>query len=462
MADGDGRLVYAPEESPRSARDWALYSAQWVVTMFYAVVWGYIIVGLALGFEGADFARYMSSVVLMIGVATLAQVWFGHRFAMVSGPNIIPSLAIVAALAAGGREYALHAFTAQAIAGVVIVVLALVGVLSWVKRVWSPLVLGSMVMMVGLAVAVVGLEQLVADGLGWPFWVGLALALGGTMLAIRGRGVWATLPPLLVIGVGYAIFLLAGAVDLGAVRDTPLLVTPGLFPYGFAMPPLDLVLIMIVVNLMAALNLYGNVTGYAEVVGEKVPEARTKRSFAILGGVETTLAGVLGVPATVPYGENLGIVLLTRVAARAFILVAAVVFISLAFLGPMGALMANMPGPVAGAVLLGIASTVVGIGADVMSKVPAFGRREQTLVGFSVFLALGLYLLPAEVWDAVPRLVATIFQNPVISVILFVMLFEQVLFRRSRHAADRPDKAAPAGEEGDGGERPRKRTRPTG
>ena len=88
----------------------------------------------------------------------------------------------------------------------------------------------------------------------------------------------------------------------------------------------------------------------------------------------------------------------------------------------------------AGAVLLGIASTVLGIGARVLNTVPTFERREQTLVGFSMFLSLGLYLLPQESWAHVPALMKTIFGNPVISVILFVVLFEQVIFRVKQSA----------------------------
>lgn len=439
---GDGELVYTTDESPRSATDWGLYSLQWVVTMFYAVVWGYAIVGLALGFEGAEFAGYMSAVVLMIGVGTLAQATLGHRFAMVSGPNIISSLAIVGALAAGGREYALHAFTAQAIAGIAVAVLGLVGFLGLVRKVWSPLVLGAMVMTVGLAIAGVGLEQLLARGFGWPFWVGLALALGGTSLAIRGRGIWATLPPLFVIVLGYAIFLATGSIDLEGVRSSPVFVLPRIFPYGLSMPPLDLLAIMFVVNLMAALNLFGNIHGFADIIREKVKPASEKRSFGVLGVVETGLAGVLGVPSTVSYGENLGIVMLTRVAARAFIISASVVFVALAFLGPVGALMAAMPGPIAGAVLLGIASTVIGIGASMMAGAPSFGRREQSLVGFSIFLALGLYLLPEDAWEGVPRLLTTVFSNPIISVILFVIAFERLILRKPRAQAQEEEAAS--------------------
>jgi len=179
---------------------------------------------------------------------------------------------------------------------------------------------------------------------------------------------------------------------------------------------------------MAAANFYGNLHGYADVIGKKVSDREESRGFALFGIVETIVPGILGVPATVAYGENLGIVQLTRVAARSFVIVAAAIFIILAFIGPFGALMAAMPKEVAGAVLLAFASPVIGIGANILGTAPAFGRREQTLVGFSMFLSLGLHFLPHELWARTPRLVETVFSNPVVSVIIFVLVFERMIF----------------------------------
>lgn len=436
MEYGGEKLVYRVNERPRSSRDWVLYGFQWFVTMFYAVVLGYAIVGVGLGFEGERLAAYMTAVVLTTGVSTLIQAWRGHGFAMVSGPNIVPSIAILSAVAAGGADYALEAFAAQAIGGLIVAALALAGVLNLIRRVWSPLVLGATILLIGIAVARQGVGLLVADGFGWPFWVGMLLAVGGIVLGIRGRGVWATLPPLFIVGLGYPIFMLAGKFEWSLVGEAPLIVVPSLFPYGLSVPPLDLVIIMTVVNLIVALSVYGIVTGYGEFVEEEVGEQKIRRTLTLFGLVENVLPGILGAPATVPYGENLGIVVITRIAARVFILVAAVAFVVLAFFGPVGAFMAAMPDPVAGAVLLGIASATVGLGISIMASAPAFERREQALVGFAIFLSVGLFTLPEEVWEAVPRFLSTIFSNPIVSVILFVIFFEQVLFReQARHKA---------------------------
>jgi NCS2 family nucleobase:cation symporter-2 len=262
-------------------------------------------------------------------------------------------------------------------------------------------------------------------------WVGLALALTAGLVSIKGKGFVSTLPTLIVIVAGYVIFIAAGQFDWGMVTSLPLITLPKLFPYGAEMPPLDLIVTMIIVNLMAALNLFGNITGWGAITGHPVTERQSRRSFGVLGSVETILAGVLGVPGLVPYGENLGIIALTRVAARFFLLIGSGIFIILGFFGPMGGFMAAMPKPVAGAILLGIASTVIGLGADIWRS-QEFGRREILIVGFSVFLCFGLSMLPATFWLEVPRLAATVFSNPVISVIIVVILMEQIFFRKPK------------------------------
>lgn len=444
MPEGDHsfQLVYGPDDKPRSMRDTIIYSIQWLFIMFYPVVWGYAIVGLGLQLKGDEMASYMARVVLMIGVCTLVQATAGHRLSMVSGPNIIPSLAIVAAFAVGGKEYALLSFNAYIIAGIIVALLGALGVISYIGKVWTPMVLGAMVMMVGLTTSSVGVNLIASYQATAPFYVGILLALICGWISLKGKGMLATIPVLIAIVLGYIVFIAMGKFDWELVKSMPFISIPTLFPYGLQIPPLDLIITMIIVNIFSAVNLYGNVQGYTGIINVKTDAATEKRYFSIFGIFEGVVTSIFGVPSCVSYGENLGLVLLTRVAGRFFIIVSSIAFIILSFFGQIGGLMAAMPQPVAGAVLLGVASTLIGLGANIWHQQKSFGTREIFIGGFSVFLAMGLSALPQQFYDTLPRLVGTIMKNSVIMVIILVVILEQIVFRQEKITENQKDTVA--------------------
>src|SRR5690625_3479999 len=193
------KLLYGPEDRPTSMKQTVIYSLQWVLIMFYPVVWGYAIVGVGLDFTGDALASYMGRIVLMIGVSTLIQTVMGYRLSMISGPNIIPSLAIVSALTIGGKDYALQSFNAFIIAGIIVAIIGALGWISAIGKIWTPLALGAMIMMVGLSTSFTGMELIAAHQSSWPFYIGILLALLAGFLSIRGKGMLANIPVLITI-----------------------------------------------------------------------------------------------------------------------------------------------------------------------------------------------------------------------------------------------------------------------
>lgn len=422
-------LLYGPEERPESLKDILVYSLQWLFIMFYPVVWGYAIVGVSVDFTADELSAYMSRVVLMIGLSTLIHVLAGHKLAMVSGPSIIPSLAIVAAFSIGGKEYALQSFNAYIFAGLVVAVLGALGVIGTISKVWSPLVQGAMLLMIGLATSLTGMSMIARDGASWPYYAGILLALLCGWLSIKGKGMFSTIPVMITIALGYIIFILGGRFDWSLVEAMPVLAVPTIFPYGFQFPPIDLIVVMTIINLFSAINLYGNMRGFTGLLGSDLTKKDERRSLAVFGLVDGVLTGILGVPSHVALGENMGFLLLTKIASKFLLLIASVAFIVLSFFGKVGGFMAAMPEPVAGAVLLGVASTLIGIGINAAKEAPTFSTREIFIVGFAIFFSLGTMTLPGEFFTGLPRLAATLLSNPVILVILLVIILERVVFR---------------------------------
>lgn len=423
------KLRYQPEERPETLKDTLIYSLQWLFIMFYPVVWGYAIVGVNVDFTAAELSAYMGRVVFMIGVSTFIHVLAGHKLAMVSGPSIIPSLAIVSAFAIGGKEYALQSFNAYIVAGIVVAIFGALGVISSINRVWSPLVQGAMLLMIGLATSLTGMNMIASQGATWPYYVGILLALLCGWLSIKGKGMLSTIPVMITIVLGYVIFIAAGNFNWNLVEAMPIIAVPTIFPFGWEFPPLDLVIVMIVINLFSAVNLYGNMHGFSNLLGQEITKKNERRSLTVFGLVDGVLTGIMGVPSHVALGENIGFLLLTKIASKFLLLIASVIFIGLSFFGKVGGFMAAMPEPVAGAVLLGVASTLIGIGINAAKESPSFSTREIFIVGFAVFFSLGTMTLPATFFEGLPRLAATLLNNPVILVILLVIVLERIVFR---------------------------------
>lgn len=423
-------LIYGIDEKSKSLRDTIIYSLQWVMILFYPIVWGYSIVGLGVDFSNSELSNYMVQVIFITGISTLSQVCMGHKLAMISGPNVIPSLAIVAAFSIGGKEYALQSFNAYAISGVIVTLLGMSGVISKIRKYWTPLVSGSMIMMIGISASVTAGGLLASGSNAYSILIGIALALLCGYLSIKGKGIMSSIPVLVTIVLGYIIFILMGDFNWDIVRSMPVITVPKLFPYGLKFPPVDLIVIMVVVNLFSAINLYGNLDGYSSLVGAKLDKHDEKRTFTVFGIVESVIASIFGVPGNVAYGENLGLITLTKVASRFFMIIASIIFIIMSFFGKVGGLMAAMPPVVAGAILLGVASTLIGLGASTWNNLDTFETREIFIVGFSIFLAFALNSLPENFYYTIPRLLGTLLKNPVITVIFLTIFLEQCIFRK--------------------------------
>src|SRR5699024_1815673 len=244
-SQNNAELLYKPEDKPKDLKDTIIYSLQWVFIMFYPVIWGYSIVGVGIELTPQELGAYMARVVLMIGISTLTQVLAGHQLSMVSGPNIIPSLAIVSAFTIGGKEYALQSFNAYIIAGIIIAILGLLGIIGKISLVWTPLVTGSMLMMIGLTTSFTGMQMIATHGASWLYLVGISLALLCGWLSIKGKGLLSTIPVMIIIILGYTIFIIYVNFDWELVNSMPTFSIPHIFPYGLIFTHFDLILLMV-------------------------------------------------------------------------------------------------------------------------------------------------------------------------------------------------------------------------
>jgi xanthine/uracil permease len=88
-------------------------------------------------------------------------------------------------------------------------------------------------------------------------------------------------------------------------------------------------------------------------------------------------------------------------------------------------------------VLLGVASTLIGIGANIWHQNKQYETREIFITGFAVFFAYGIANLPGIFFDALPDIASMLLKNAVITVIIAVIMLEQMVFRARRAGTEK-------------------------
>lgn len=427
-------LIYQVNDRPRSWFDRIVYSLQWVFIMFYGVVFAYSTLASGLNLSPIELSDFLARVMIGIGVSTLAQSLFGHKLAMMSGPNIITNIALLTSFTIDGIAGFSIVLFSFVLSGILLVIIIRVGLLNRILSVWTDLVSGSMVLMVGLVISISGMQSLLASGSGLDFIIGLALGLFCAIISLFGKKTIASISLLITIVLGYVIFSMTGSIDWTVVKDSPNFIVPKLvLVSNMSLPSPGILSVIVLVTILSLINLFGNVNAYSSLVGERINNANYRRSFYVFALVEIVLMALFKAPPTVPYGENLGFISSTKNASRYFIIVAAVAFVFLGFFGKFIALISLMPSALSGAIMFGVASSCIGLGISTISTSPNFDATGRFIVSISIFVSLGL----SQSSDQLSRLfsngLAMILSNGILMVIMITIVLERIFVKRKEN-----------------------------
>lgn len=340
-------------------------------------------------------------VLLFNGIGTLLFILFtkgrspaylGSSFAFIA-----PTLLLINAPGMG-YNYALGGFVAS---GAVLLGIAIIiyffGV-SWINTILPPAAMGSVVALIGLELSGVAAKMggIVVEGDAkiemtkvFVFIVTLLVAvLGSTVF----RGFLGVIPILISIVVGYVVAYFCGLVDWTIVHDASVFAIP-----NFTHPVFDWTAILIVLpaTLVVASEHIGHQIVTGQIIGrDLLRDPGLHRSLAA-DGCSTILSGLCGSVPTTTYGENIGVMAITKVYSTWVIGGAAVFSILLAFIGKVSGVIMAIPPEVMGGVsflLYGMIG-VSGIRLLVDSKVDYNRPRNQALTAIPFVTGLsGAYI----------------------------------------------------------------------
>jgi uracil permease len=319
--------------------------------------------------------------------------------------------------------------------GAVLVALGLSGRLAQMARVFTPNVVGVILLLIAftllphLVPRLAGVDEVHPGGEPAILATSLALVVAMAILSRWLRGFWQTVALFLGILLGTLVFALLGRVEWRPVVTAPWAAWPEQWwqqPPRFAWPA---VTAFTMAYLAVVANSLGSIQGIANLTDVSRLPAGINRGILMngLAGICSGLAGVVGM---VSYSMSPGVVLVTRVASRYSITACGMTLALAAFLPKLAALLALVPAPVVGAALcVGLAGQVGAGLAILTSHQRTLAARDYLVVGIPVMVGTLVGMLPQGLVAAMPVTARVFLGNGLIVGMLIVLLMEHVLLR---------------------------------
>ena len=250
-----------------------------------------------------------------------------------------------------------------------------------VKKVLPAQVVGPMIMVIGL-----NLLPTAAGMVSKNIILGL-LTLGITLLIkFFGRGFTKQIAILIGVGVGYTVALLTGFVDTALISEASMFAIP-----NFTLPKFNIGAIMIIAPVVLAVFMehIGDITTNGTVVGKNFIEDPGLNRTLLGDGLATLTASMLGGPANTTYGENTGVLALTKNYDPSILRITALFAIALSFIAKFGTVIRTIPEPVMGGISLMLFTMIALIGAKTIKNEKVKFNWKNIIVIISI-LFVGL------------------------------------------------------------------------
>lgn len=261
---------------------------------------------------------------------------------------------------------------------------------GWIDVVFPPAAMGAIVAVIGLelmptAANMAGLNTETTDINTIIVSVfTLVVTLFGT---VAFRGFFAIIPILIGVISGYILALCMGIVDLTLIREASWFAVPTLYTPSFNLNAIAIIL-------PAALVVVVEHIGHLIVTGNIVNKDLTKEpglDRSLLGnGISTIFSGFFGSTPNTTYGENIGVLAITKVFSVWVIGAAATIAIILSFVGKLAAAIQSIPTPVMGGVSLLLFGVIAASGIRMLVESKVDYNKPVNLVLTSVVLGIGV------------------------------------------------------------------------
>lgn len=357
---------------------------QHVFAMFGATILVPILTGLNPAV--ALFTSGLGTLTFILVTGGKVPAYLGSSFAFIA------PVAFIVAQEQWGIPYAMGGVIVSGLVYVAVAAVISVTGVKWLQRLLPPVVVGPVIMVIGLGLAPAALDMTgmtapdatIADPGVIVALLTLAFAVGASLMT---RGFMSTIPVLVAVVGGYLVSVLLGLVDFTPVREAAWFGVP-----QFTAPRFDWSAIMVIapVAIVTMAEHLGDVFVLSTITGRNFYEKPGLHRTLLGDGLASALAGLFGGPPNTTYGENVGVMAITRVFSVRVIAFAATLALGMSFVPKLGALIQSIPTPVMGGVAMVLFGVIAASGVRTLVESRLDFSHKRNLIIPSVILVVGI------------------------------------------------------------------------
>ena len=251
-----------------------------------------------------------------------------------------------------------------------------------IKRLFPPVVIGPVIMLIGLSLAGTGVDMATED------WLLAIIALvTAVVVSMFAKGLLKLIPIFAGIVVGYLAALLLGRVDFTAISEAAWFSLPQFVKPEFSW---GAILFMVPVAIAPVIEHVGDVYAVSQVANKDFVKDPGLHRTMFGDGIACIVAGLIGGPPVTTYSEVTGAMVLTKVTDPAVIRIAAISGILFSLVGKISALLRSIPGAVLGGIMLLLFGMIAATGINNMIYNKTDMSNTRNLIIVSLILTTGI------------------------------------------------------------------------
>ena len=349
-----------------------IVGAQFLFVAFGATVLVPLLVGLDPSV--ALFTAGMGTLIFHVVTKGKVPIFLGSSFAFIAP--------IIKATELYGLPGALFGIIGVGLVyGIMSLLIRLRGI-RFIARLFPPIVVGPVIMLIGLSLAGTGVDMAKSN------WLLAIIALLTTVIvSLFGKGILRLIPIFSGIIIGYIASIFFGEVDFQPVLDAEWFALP-----AFVRPEVcwEAIIFMIPVAIAPVIEHIGDVYAINEVTGKDFVQDPGLHRTMLGDGLACIASSIFGGPPVTTYSEVTGAISLTKIADPSVIRIAALFGILFSVLGKVSALLKTIPEAVLGGIMLLLFGTIASVGVNTLVKNKVDLSNTRNIVIASLILTTGI------------------------------------------------------------------------